>query len=293
MLATVVCAVLCGARGYAAIAEWLHKWPLDFCHRLGYLRRPPKKGAFRNLLLALDAERFERAIADWMSQTLNVTLTEDDLQGVSIDGKWLRGTRDARDRMVVLLAAFDHRTGGVFAQHRVPEGTNEAKAVLDLLEQLILLGRVITADAAFCQQEVCEAIVHRQGHYALAVKDKSASLETGPFDGVRRARRGPVIHEQGSRQSGVNERPNANVPRPSTKAQCCPHLCKDYQELRGSFFRCAGGFCVLWFGSRVVWEVVRDGEREGMFAEAPRMRESVWSVAGWPPSWEGGTGHGW
>ncbi|MBC8117624.1 MAG: transposase family protein, partial [Candidatus Saccharimonas sp.] len=91
MLATVVCAVLCGARGYAAIAEWLHKWPLDFCHRLGYLRRPPKKGAFRNLLLALDAERFERAIADWMSQTLNVTLTEDDLQGVSIDGKWLRG----------------------------------------------------------------------------------------------------------------------------------------------------------------------------------------------------------
>jgi len=177
MLATVVCAVLCGARGYAAIAQWLHKWPLDFCHRLGYLRRPPKKGAFRNLLLALDAERFERAIADWMSQTLNVTLTEDDLQGVSIDGKWLRGTRDARDRMVVLLAAFDHRTGGVFAQHRVPEGTNEAKAVLDLLEQLMLPGRVITADAAFCQQEVCETIVHRQGHYVLAVKDNQPALK--------------------------------------------------------------------------------------------------------------------
>ena len=48
-----------------------------------------------------------RAITERMSQTLNVTLTEDDLQGVSIDGKWLRGTRDAGDRMVVLRAALE------------------------------------------------------------------------------------------------------------------------------------------------------------------------------------------
>lgn len=41
--------------------------------------------------MALDAERFERAISDWMSQVLGVTLTEEELQAVSIDGKWLRG----------------------------------------------------------------------------------------------------------------------------------------------------------------------------------------------------------
>ena len=176
MLATVVCAVLCGARGYAAIAEWLHQWPVDFCHRLGYLRRPPKKGAFRNLLMALAAERFERAISDGMSQVLGVTLSGDELQAVSIDGQWLRGTRDAQDRLVVLLAAFDHQTGGVFAQHRVPEGTNEAQAVLELLEHLILKGRIVTADAAFCSPDISEAIVHQEGHYVLAVKDHQPIL---------------------------------------------------------------------------------------------------------------------
>ena len=35
--------VPCGARGYAGIAEWLHQWPVDICHRLGDLRRPLRR----------------------------------------------------------------------------------------------------------------------------------------------------------------------------------------------------------------------------------------------------------
>ena len=54
MLATVVCATLCGARGYKPIAQWLHAHPVDVWHLLGYLRRPPKWGAFRKLLQKID-----------------------------------------------------------------------------------------------------------------------------------------------------------------------------------------------------------------------------------------------
>jgi len=46
MLATVVAAVLCGARGVTAIVQWLHAQEPVVWHALGYYRRPPKVKAF-------------------------------------------------------------------------------------------------------------------------------------------------------------------------------------------------------------------------------------------------------
>ena len=43
MLAAVVCAMLCGARGYSAIAQWIHLQQPDFWYVLGFTRKPPKK----------------------------------------------------------------------------------------------------------------------------------------------------------------------------------------------------------------------------------------------------------
>jgi hypothetical protein len=41
MLAAVVVAILCGQRGYAAIAQWLRLQPVNVWHRLGFRRIPP------------------------------------------------------------------------------------------------------------------------------------------------------------------------------------------------------------------------------------------------------------
>ena len=41
MLASIVCAVLCGARGYEAIAQWIHAQVPEVWYLLGYYRRPP------------------------------------------------------------------------------------------------------------------------------------------------------------------------------------------------------------------------------------------------------------
>ncbi len=41
------------------------------------------------------------------------------------------------------------------------------KASLPLLEGLSLTNRVITADAAFMQREVCRFIVHHQEYYLI------------------------------------------------------------------------------------------------------------------------------
>lgn len=175
MLAAVVCGVLCGARGYETLVEWLHDLPVDLWHFLGFTRRPPKKDAFRDLLMKLEPERLEQALCEWISQDLQLDV-QDGVQGLSFDGKTLCGTLRPFARAVHLLSAVDHRTGCVLSQCRVDEKTNEHKAALQLLQTLVLNGRVIVGDAMFCQREVCEAIMDRGGDYLLAVKDNQPGL---------------------------------------------------------------------------------------------------------------------
>jgi DDE_Tnp_1-associated/Transposase DDE domain len=176
MLASVVCAMLQGARGYAAIAEWVHLQEVEFWHALGYTRIPPREGAFRKLLMAISPVHFERVLADWVKDCLGES-AKDSLQAVAMDGKTLCGTLRTHERAVHLLALLDQRTGCVLSQTRVDEKTNEHKAALDLLKALVLEGRVITGDAMFCQRDVCQEIRDRGGHYFFVVKDNQPTLK--------------------------------------------------------------------------------------------------------------------
>jgi hypothetical protein len=177
MLATLVCAFLQGARGYSAIAQWIHSREPRFWHELGYLRRPPKAGAFRKLLLKLSAAHFEQAIRDWMRHCLGETVAEPDLEAVALDGKTLCGTLQPLERAVHLLSVLDQKTGCTLSQTRVDEQTNEAKTALELLRSLVLKGRVVTGDAIFCQRDVCQEVLDHGGHYLFVVKDNQPTLK--------------------------------------------------------------------------------------------------------------------
>jgi hypothetical protein len=175
MLATVVCATLQGARGYAVIAQWIHCQSVPFWHTLGFLRRPPKSGAFRELLMRLPPEDLE-AVRQWAAACLRRAPEELSLSAVALDGQSLRGALDAHQRAVHLLSLLDQATGCVLSQTRVKAATNEAKAALRLLETLVLEGRVVTADAMFCQRDVCQRIRDRGSHYFVVVKDNQPEL---------------------------------------------------------------------------------------------------------------------
>jgi hypothetical protein len=162
--------------GYEPLVEWLHDLPVDFWHFLGFTRRPPKKDAFRDLLMKLEPELLEQPLSEWISEDLGLDGEQDGVQGVSIDGKTLCGTLKPFARAVHLLSAVDHRTGCVLGQCRVDEKTNEHKAALELLRKLVLEGRVIVGDAIFCQREVCQEILENGGDYLLAVKDNQPAL---------------------------------------------------------------------------------------------------------------------
>ncbi len=177
MLASIVCAWLQGARGYEAVAEWIHDQDVELWHALGFTRRPPKKGALRNLLMAILPEHFEQAVRNWITSCVGTPQKEESLDAVAMDGKSLRGTLKGHERAIHLLSLLDQKTGCVLSQTRVDEKTNEAKAALELLKSLVLQGRVITGDAMFCQREVCQQIIDSGGHYFFVVKDNQPTLK--------------------------------------------------------------------------------------------------------------------
>lgn len=176
MLAHACCAVLCGCRGIAPIAQWGRDQPIELMHRLGYRRRPPSFGAFQALFARLDAAAFEAAVARWLDRLLGPRAGAP-LRAVAIDGKSARGSRTADAPAVHLLSALDQETGCVLAQARGAAETNEHKAALRLLEGMVLEGRVITGDAAFCQRDLCRQVVDSGGHYLIKVDANQPTLE--------------------------------------------------------------------------------------------------------------------
>src|SRR5512135_1400245 len=84
MLAHACCAILCGCRGYAAIAQWGRDQPIALMHRLGYRRTPASFGAFQALFARLDAAALEAALARWVAHLLG-TPAADDLRAVALD----------------------------------------------------------------------------------------------------------------------------------------------------------------------------------------------------------------
>ena len=94
MLTAVATGLLCGNRGYTAIAEWLHDLPVDVWHWMGYTRRPPRQDCFRDLLMKLDPAVLEAVLSRWIEKTLGLELSDEDLAAVSLDGKQVRPPTD-------------------------------------------------------------------------------------------------------------------------------------------------------------------------------------------------------
>jgi hypothetical protein len=176
MLSHACCAILCGARGYSAIAQWGRDQPIAFMHGLGYRRRPASYGAFQALFSRLDAAALEAALSRWVDHLLG-RQAAGTLRAVALDGKALRGSLTPHAAAVHLLAAMDQTTGCVLGQLRVGARTNEHKAALELLKGLALQGRVVTGDAMFCQRDLSRQVVAAGGHYLWKVDDNQPSLK--------------------------------------------------------------------------------------------------------------------
>ena len=178
VLALACAAMLCGYRSYSAIAEWGRNYGAALLQALGFPRATAPCAATLSLLFRrLDCARLEAALGQWAEAALAAAPPAPDAgEGLSLDGKTLRGSRKQGAPGAHLLSALSQRLGLTLAQTAVDEKTNEISAVQTVLEHVLLAGRVVTLDALLTQRAVAQAIVDRGGDYVMVAKDNQPHL---------------------------------------------------------------------------------------------------------------------
>jgi predicted transposase YbfD/YdcC len=172
-----VCAVICGADDFVAIAhfgrlkrKWLEKF-LDLTNGI------PSHDRFNQVLAAIRPAEFEKCLLSWISALHEIT----DGQLIAIDGKTLRRSYDRASgksaiHMVSAWASANHISLG---QVVVDEKSNEITAIPKLLEMLEIKGSLVTIDAMGCQVAIAQKIVNQEANYVLAVKGNQPTLHDG------------------------------------------------------------------------------------------------------------------
>ncbi len=180
VLAVSICAILCGAKSFAAIAEWGQGCTQNMLGRLWckYDKKTnryiaPSEPTIRRFLQSVDAEAIDEAIYGWLQ------LLSGNDSAVSIDGKTLRGARKDNGKQVHLVSVFLHNIGTTVAQCEVDDKTNEIPVVRTaLLESLDVEGAVVTLDAMHTQKETARYIAEdKKADYLFTVKDNQETLK--------------------------------------------------------------------------------------------------------------------
>ena len=174
ILVITLCATICGADDWAAIARFGRAKRTWF---RGFLALPhgiPSHDTFGRVFAALDPEAFKGAFLAWV-QTL-VDLCPGDV--IAIDGKTLRHTFDtAADKAAIhMVSAWATAQGLCLGQVKTDAKSNEITAIPTLLEVLALRGRIVTIDAMGCQTAIARAIHAKGGDYVLSLKGNQTRL---------------------------------------------------------------------------------------------------------------------
>ena len=178
IIAISICAVLCGARSYVAIAQWAQHRTQKQLKRL-WCRyndktkqyEPPSEPTIRRLLQSIDAESVDLSIYAW----LNSLFSGD---AVAIDGKVLKGARNEDGSQIHLLSAIIQQEGITVAQKQIASKTNEIPTARPLLEPLDLNGKVVTGDAMHTQTDLARFLVEeKHADYLFTAKDNQPTLK--------------------------------------------------------------------------------------------------------------------
>ena len=172
-----ICAVICGADDFVAIAEF-GRMKREWLARFLDLRSGiPSHDRFNAILAAIKPAEFEKCLLSLITALHEITAG----QVVAIDGKTLRSSFDtasgkAAIHMVSAWATANHISLG---QVVVDAKSNEITAIPKLLQILEISGCLVTIDAMGCQTEIAKEIVNAGADYVLAVKGNQPTLHEG------------------------------------------------------------------------------------------------------------------
>ncbi|NOZ73481.1 MAG: ISAs1 family transposase [Chloroflexi bacterium] len=169
-----ICAVICGADDYEAIAafgrakaQWLGTF-LELPNGI------PAHDTFWRVFEALNPEQFQHCFLNWMTGVRTAISKE----VIALDGKKLRRSYAKEDdkAAIHMVSAWASANRLVLGQRKVDEKSNEITAIPELLRALDIRGCIVTIDAMGCQTTIAELIVEGEGDYLLALKGNQGNL---------------------------------------------------------------------------------------------------------------------
>ncbi len=231
VLALAAGAVVAGMRSFTAIAGWAADAPAgvvaELYRRCGAARPaagPPSKSTIWRVVTGADAPALDAVTGAWLMRRAAAAERCGDpavsaghgdspaagsggqpgpgapLVPIRVDGKTVRGAKNADGSQVHLLAALAGEQGVVAAQTEAGAKTNEIPMIIPLPGDLDLAGAVITADALHCQRATAEYLHKRCADFVLPAKDNqpglSGALDALPWRDV------PVAHAAADRGHG-------------------------------------------------------------------------------------------
>jgi len=175
-----VMAVLAGAAGPTAIAQWaLDKEKfllavLDLPHGI------PRKDVFRRVLALLQPHAFQAGFANWL-QTLRhraAAATPVEQPILNVDGKTNRHSYDRHRGLGALhsVSVWASDYGLSLGQVACAEKSNEITAIPELLRLVDIAGAIITIDAMGTQKAIAAQIIEQKADYVLALKGNQETI---------------------------------------------------------------------------------------------------------------------
>lgn len=180
VITITLCAVLCGADDFVAIAEFGEKRREWFARFLDLRSGIPSHDRFNAILAAIKPTEFEKCLLSWIKAVQEITGG----QVIAIDGKTLRRSFDAATSKsaIHMVSAWATANQTSLGQVVVDAKSNEITAIPKLLEMLEISGCLVTIDAMGCQTQIAQKIIDGKADYVLHVKDNQPTLRQGITD---------------------------------------------------------------------------------------------------------------
>ena len=173
-------AVLAGAGGPTAIAQWAVLKQEFLLQVLDLPNGIPSKDVFRRVLMALKPAAFQACFANWL-QSLRAEATA--ATGVeqpilAVDGKTARRSHDRTKGLGALhsVSVWASEFGLSLGQVACAEKSNEITAIPELLRLVDIQGAIITIDAMGTQKAIAAQIIEGKADYVLALKGNQETL---------------------------------------------------------------------------------------------------------------------
>jgi predicted transposase YbfD/YdcC len=187
-------AVLAGANGPTAIAQWA-MLKEDLLRKLLPLPNGvPRKDIFRRVLMALQPGAFQACFTNWLQSLRDAAAVATGIEQpvMPIDGKTSRRSHDkskglgALHSVSVWASEFGLSLGQVATDEKsnAPFQDRKGTAIPELLKLVDIRGAIITIDAMGTQRAIAKEIVDGKADYVLALKGNQEKLHDAVIEYV-------------------------------------------------------------------------------------------------------------